>query len=38
MTIGERDFYLDLLFYHRSLRRLVTIELKLGNFDATYKG
>jgi predicted nuclease of restriction endonuclease-like (RecB) superfamily len=38
MTIGERDFYLDLLFYHRSLRRLVAIELKLGSFDAAYKG
>lgn len=30
MIIGERDFYLDLLFYHRSLHRLVAIELKLG--------
>jgi len=38
MTIGERDFYLDLLFYHRSLRRMVAIELKLGSFDAAYKG
>ena len=38
MTIGDRDFYLDLLFYHRSLRRLVAIELKLGSFDAAYKG
>jgi predicted nuclease of restriction endonuclease-like (RecB) superfamily len=38
MTIGERDFYLDQLFYHRSLRRLVAIELKLGSFDAAYKG
>ena len=38
MTIGERDFYLDLLFFHRSLRRLVAIELKLGSFDAAYKG
>lgn len=38
MTIGDRDFYLDLLFYHRSLHRLVAIELKLGNFDAGYKG
>ena len=25
MTIGDRDFYLDLLFYHRSLHRLVAI-------------
>ncbi|NPV63621.1 MAG: DUF1016 domain-containing protein [Methanotrichaceae archaeon] len=38
MAIGDRDFYLDLLFYHRSLRRLVAIELKLGSFDAAYKG
>src|SRR5512138_3281713 len=30
MTIGYKDFYLDLLFYHRSLRRLVAIEFKLG--------
>jgi len=36
MTIGERDFYLDLLFYYRSLHRLVAIELKL--FDAAYTG
>ena len=38
MAIGDRDFYLDLLFYHRSLHRLVAIELKLGSFDAGYKG
>jgi len=38
MTIGNRDFYLDLLFYHRNLRRLVAIELKLGSFIAAYKG
>jgi predicted nuclease of restriction endonuclease-like (RecB) superfamily len=38
MTIGGRDFYLDLLFYHRGLRRLVAIELKLGEFIAAYKG
>ena len=35
---GDRDFFLDLLFYHRSLRQLVAIELKLGSFDAAYKG
>jgi hypothetical protein len=38
MTSDEQDFYLDLLFHHRILRRLVAIELKLGRFDATYKG
>ena len=38
LTIGEEDFYLDLLFYHRGLRRLVAIELKLGKFSAAHKG
>lgn len=38
LTIGREDFYLDLLFFHRSLRRLVVIELKLGRFNAAYKG
>lgn len=31
-------FYIDLLFYHRSLHRLIAIDLKLGNFKAEYKG
>src|SRR6185436_14845477 len=34
ITVGSDDFYLDLLFYHRRLRRLVAIELKLGKFKA----
>ncbi len=38
MTIGNQDFYLDLLFYHRRLGRLVAIDLKLGRFEAGYKG
>jgi hypothetical protein len=38
MTIGDQDYYLDLLFYHRGLARLVAIELKLGRFEASYKG
>lgn len=32
------DFYLDLLFYNRKLKRLVAIELKLGKFKASHKG
>ena len=32
------DFYLDLLFYNRKLRRLVAVELKVGEFKAAYKG
>ncbi|MBD3906290.1 PDDEXK nuclease domain-containing protein [Chryseobacterium sp. Ch-15] len=38
MIIDGEDFYLDLLFYHRSLKRLIAIELKLGKFQAKYKG
>jgi predicted nuclease of restriction endonuclease-like (RecB) superfamily len=38
ITVGDDDFYLDLLFYHRTLRRLVAIELKLEKFKPAYKG
>src|SRR5690606_36142743 len=38
MVIDNQDFRLDLLFYHRRLKRLVAIELKLGKFKAAYKG
>ena len=38
MQIDHRDYHLDLLFYHRKLRRLVAIDLKIGEFDAAYKG
>jgi predicted nuclease of restriction endonuclease-like (RecB) superfamily len=32
------DFYIDLLFFHRKLKRLVAIELKLSKFKPAYKG
>jgi len=38
MIIDREDYYLDLLFYHRKLKRLVAIELKIGKFQAKYKG
>jgi predicted nuclease of restriction endonuclease-like (RecB) superfamily len=38
IQIGAYDYYLDLLFYHRKLKRLVLIELKLGDFKPDYKG
>ena len=38
IQIDTDDFYLDLLFYHRSLKRLIAIDLKLGDFKAEYKG
>lgn len=38
MIIDGEDFYLDLLFYHRRLHRLIAIDLKLGRFKPQYKG
>lgn len=38
ITVDGDDYYLDLLFYHRGLRRLVAIELKLGDFQPSDKG
>ena len=38
MILDGKDFYLDLLFYNRKLKRLVAIELKLGEFMPAHKG
>ena len=38
IQIDNEDFHLDLLFYNRKLRRLVAMELKVGEFKAAYKG
>ena len=38
LQIDNEDFYIDLLFYNRRLKRLVAIDLKLGEFKAAYKG
>ena len=38
IQLDSDDFYIDLLFYNRKLRRLVAIDLKLGDFRAEYKG
>jgi hypothetical protein len=38
MQIDNEDYYLDLLFYHRKLKRLVAIDLKIGKFEASFKG
>lgn len=37
MLIDGEDFRLDLLFYHRKLKRLVAIDIKVGKFKAAYK-
>ncbi|MEO6228901.1 MAG: PDDEXK nuclease domain-containing protein [Ferruginibacter sp.] len=38
ITIDNDDYYIDLLFFHRRLRCLVAIELKIGKFTAADKG
>jgi predicted nuclease of restriction endonuclease-like (RecB) superfamily len=38
ITVDNEDYYIDLLFFHRKLKRLIAIELKLGKFKAAYKG
>lgn len=38
LNVGGEDFYIDLLLYHRSLRSLVAIELKIGEFKPEYVG
>lgn len=38
ITLDGDDHYLDLLFFHRRMRRLVAIELKLGDFKAADSG
>jgi predicted nuclease of restriction endonuclease-like (RecB) superfamily len=38
VTVGEQDFFIDLLFYHLELRCYIVIELKAGKFEAEYTG
>lgn len=38
IMVGGEDFYLDLLFFHRKLRRLIAIELKMERFRPAHKG
>jgi predicted nuclease of restriction endonuclease-like (RecB) superfamily len=38
ISLDGDDYYLDLLFYHRRLRRLVAIELKIGDFKPADAG
>ena len=38
ISVDAVDYYIDMLFYHRGLNRLVAIDLKLGKFKPEYKG
>ena len=37
VTIDGKDYKIDLLFFHRKLKRLVVVELKIGEFEPEYK-
>lgn len=38
LEVGANEYYIDLLLFHRKLRRLVALELKIGEFKPEYKG
>lgn len=38
LEVGNKDLYIDLLLFHRRLRSLIAIELKIGEFEAEYAG
>lgn len=38
VQVGNHDYYIDLLFYHRGLSCLVAFELKIGEFKPEYIG
>jgi predicted nuclease of restriction endonuclease-like (RecB) superfamily len=38
LAYNHKEYFIDLLFFHRSLRSLVAIELKIGSFKAEYAG
>ena len=38
LTLGNKEYFIDLLFYHRFLKALVAVELKVGPFEPEYAG
>jgi predicted nuclease of restriction endonuclease-like (RecB) superfamily len=38
LTLGKKEYFIDLLFYHRFLKTLVAFELKVGPFEPEYAG
>ena len=38
LTLGRNEYFIDLLFYHRFLKSLVAVELKIGKFEPEYAG
>lgn len=38
LKLGDKEYFIDLLFYHRKLQCLVAVELKVGEFKPEYAG
>ena len=38
LVLGENEYFIDLLFFHRKLNALVAVELKIGKFQPEYAG
>ncbi len=38
IEVGDKEYFIDLLLFHRKLRRFVAVELKIGEFQPEYKG
>jgi predicted nuclease of restriction endonuclease-like (RecB) superfamily len=38
LEVGEKDFFIDLLLFHRQLKSLVAIDLKIGDFEPSHVG
>jgi hypothetical protein len=37
-SLGQKEYFVDLLFYHRFLKALVAIDLKVGSFEPEFSG
>jgi len=38
LTLGRKEYFVDLLFYHRRLKALVAFDLKIGSFEPEHAG
>ncbi len=38
LKVGEKEYFIDLLLFHRKLKRFIAVELKIGEFKPEYKG
>lgn len=38
LKVGESEYFIDLLLFHRKLKRFIAVELKIGEFKPEYKG